>query len=121
MIIVSKFPGKCNACGLAVKVGDKVDWRRNIRGVSHEACFQNPEAVRQEAQPVQTRGHLSARESVNEDLAQKNLIAERERLQEQAAFLSDPDMRDHLDPPSEPPPPQALTFEEYVRGLVVPF
>ncbi len=107
MIIVSKFPGRCNACNLPVKVGDRVEWSRSVRGVSHEACVQNP--------------HQAA--AALEDARQKAAFAERERQQEQAAFMSDPDMRFPPDPPSEPPEPapKAPTFEEYARTLEVPF
>lgn len=101
MIIVSKFPGRCNTCNQPVKVGDRVEWSRQVRGVSHEACVQNAAAV--------------------EDAKQKALFAERERLQEQTAFMGD--MGVPPDPPSEPPPPspRAPTFEEYARTLEVPF
>ena len=58
------------------------------------------------------------------DARQKAAFAERERQQEQQAFLSDPDLGIiPPDPPSEPPQPspQAPTFEQYAQSLVVPF
>lgn len=45
MIITSKFPGRCNTCGREVKIGDRVDWSRSVKGVSHAACTQKGQAV----------------------------------------------------------------------------
>ena len=54
-----------------------------------------------------------------EDIRQKNRFAEKERLQEQAAFLAD--MERQVPSSEPPPPPKEPTFVEYANSLVVPF
>jgi SWI/SNF-related matrix-associated actin-dependent regulator 1 of chromatin subfamily A len=38
MLITSKYPGKCTACGGLIAVGDSVSWTKGIKGVTHAAC-----------------------------------------------------------------------------------
>jgi SNF2 family DNA or RNA helicase len=45
MIITSKYAGRCNTCGKAIAVGDRVDWRREVRGASHATCTDFGRAV----------------------------------------------------------------------------
>ncbi len=45
MILTSRYPGRCNACGRAYAPGDRIDWARAIRGASHAACTDAGRAV----------------------------------------------------------------------------
>lgn len=38
MILVSKYPGTCTACGKSYAVGDRVDWVKGVRGAKHAVC-----------------------------------------------------------------------------------
>ena len=38
MEIVSKFSGKCTACNGPVASGDRVNWIKGVKGVTHVQC-----------------------------------------------------------------------------------
>jgi len=56
-----------------------------------------------------------AEQAAKEDKRQKELFAQREREQEKAAFMSDPDMQD------DPKNPRDPKFAAYAASLEVPF
>lgn len=41
-IIRSQYPGKCRVCGNPYAIGDRVYWKRGVKGASHESCFNRP-------------------------------------------------------------------------------
>jgi len=75
MAFGAKFPGRCTA-GDAIRVGDRIE-SSGRRGYRHVGC--------RFSVAVRTGG-------VNEDVAMSNEYARRERAQEAAAFMSDPDL-----------------------------
>jgi len=58
-------------------------------------------------------------QGAKEDLRQKDLFAQQEREQEQAAFLAD--MQRQTPEPASEPPQSELSFEDYAKTLEVPF
>lgn len=53
MLIASKYPGKCSACGTPISVGDLISWRRGERSVFHAGCSAEGKAMT--ASEVQSR------------------------------------------------------------------
>jgi SWI/SNF-related matrix-associated actin-dependent regulator 1 of chromatin subfamily A len=44
MLIVSRFPGRCSACGGPIEVGAKISWTKGVREVQHAACSEEGRA-----------------------------------------------------------------------------
>lgn len=45
MLIDSKYPGICNACGKSYPVGARIDWVKGVKGALHAACSNTGKAT----------------------------------------------------------------------------
>lgn len=48
MVIKSRFPGKCNACGFRFPAGEDIEWSKSVIGAKHATVAQCVEARKQQ-------------------------------------------------------------------------